>query len=693
MSPITIGKPAAYAGRDEPTLASIWRAVAGIPLTDELLDWPPDTFALTYVLLERSQAYRFVLSPPCGEDWPPNRLPSWPDAVEEAGRRWSAWSDDRRGSVPNLLAEEWGVFRNGAGMPLEGLAQGNDWRMCEALLTLHAIADEACAGLGVALDSSNGEGCRYRARGRELLTRSGSLARISSHFVRVLPKVRTPPSGTSMSSLSRYACVQRPGVEVRWDKLPTRHPGTGPLADDANLLLLPWPLRIRQSDFRAIDDSVQRPGKEPFGFFNFAPSDKLDLDLVARILVAARDEVDSVDAVILPECALDESDIDDLETLLARHGVIMLVAGVRPGARRPGRFAHNSVHIGVNPKLEKGGPLADPAGEAWFHIRQNKHHRWLLDEAQIYQYHLGGALHPSVRWWEAMDVPRRSLQFIELGEGITLVSLVCEDLAQIDDVAETIRAVAPTGVVTLLLDGPQLSSRWSSRYASVLADDPGSSVLTLTSFGMAERSRPHGRDFSRVVGLWRDPERRAREISLEAGAHAVLLTTCGQRVPRRSADGRRPVDNVTSWFDVAVCQIRASTAASGPPKTKASLPTQPPLEVSEVTILTSFAQAVAEALAYAPDSVAELLPDADAGAAWRAEFGIPEPSARLAEAIRLIGAAIRAATPSGGTPTFDAALFAVRIKSPGELGLGRLARQVLHAALEQRHQRRFQESQ
>jgi hypothetical protein len=29
-------------------------------------------------------------------------------------------------------------------------------------------------------------------------------------------------------------------------------------------------------------------------------------------------------------------------------------------------------------------------GERWFHIRQNKHHRWSLDEGQILQYHLGG---------------------------------------------------------------------------------------------------------------------------------------------------------------------------------------------------------------------------------------------------------------------------------------------------------------
>ena len=157
------------------------------------------------------------------------------------------------------------------------------------------------------------------------------------------------------------------------------------------------------------------------------------------------------------------------------------------------------MHIGVNPRLEKGGaPLPGAPPGQWFHVRQDKHHRWSLDERQIYQYHLGGALHPHIRWWEAIDVPRRSVQVVEVGEGITIVSLVCEDLAQNDDVAELIRSIGPTIVSTALLDGPQLTSRWSARYASVLADDPGSAVMTLTSFGMAQRSKPAG--YRRFIG-------------------------------------------------------------------------------------------------------------------------------------------------------------------------------------------------
>src|SRR5439155_14280017 len=200
-----------------------------------------------------------------------------------------------------------------------------------------------------------------------------------------------------------------------------------------------------------------------------------------------------------------EGALDGLERRLETHGVALLVAGVRQDPPPAGGLTANWVHIGVR------------LGGRWWHYRQNKHHRWSLEESQIDQYHLGGTLHPRARWWEAMEVPRRSVEFIEVGEGITLASVVCEDLARLDDVSDLLRAVGPTLVTTILLDGPQLASRWTARYASVLADDPGSAVLTLTSYGMVQRSRPQGVPPSHVVALWKDPVRGLREIPPEPG--------------------------------------------------------------------------------------------------------------------------------------------------------------------------------
>jgi hypothetical protein len=643
-----------------------------------LLEWPPDVFALTNLALDRSEAFRFAISPVGA--WPPARFGDWPAEVEEAGRGWGMWVEDRRAALPSLVGEEWAALWEGLETRLEDLARGQCPRVREALLTLHAIADEACAGLGVALDAADGRACAYRARGRELLARTGSLARMNPRVLRVLPKVRTPPSGRA--SFSRYACVHGPGIEARWRKMPARHAGTDIRSEYANLLLLPWPLEVKASDFRPLDGSVRRPAKEPFAFFEFAPARGLDFDLLDRVLLSAREEAGSVDVVLLPESAVDESEIDELETLLQQHGVVSLVTGVRRGSMRAGAGPGNWLHLSFNPRLEKGSTPTEQQ-PPWFHIRQNKHHRWSLDESQINQYHLGGVLHPSVRWWEGIEVPRRAIEFVEVAE-LTLVSLVCEDLAQHDDIAELVRSVGPTIVFAVLLDGPQLTSRWTARYASVLADDPGSAVLTLTSFGMVQRSRPHQRDVSPIVALSRDPARGFREIPLEAGAQGVLLTVCMSRTTRRSADGRRPVDNGTHAFDVAVHQVRAGKSRRERTRPDAGPAAERPLDVEEVTVLTAWAEGAAEALAHAPERAAAVVADARAGADWRPTLRLAEPSEHIIEAIDCLERAVHAAAPLGETRSLEAMASALRDDPPGETDLAGLVRRVLAAMLEER---------
>ena len=661
--------------KTEVTPASVWEALTGRALGDHLLEWPPDVFALTDVILTRSEAYRFALSPPPGLSWPPDRISSWADAVTDAGRRWSAWVDERSGELPDLITAAWEILRDAAERPLDHLTDASDWRACEALLTLHAIADEASAGTGIALTSSDGHGTLYRARARELLARSGSVSRLPSQALRVLPKVRTAPHGTSPRVLSRYVGAHPPGVETRWHKVPTRRPGTDPQAQHANFLLLPWPLRVRASDFHPVEGSIHSLTNEPYGFFEFAPSGELDLELIDRTLAAARDEVDNVDVVVMPENAVDEGEIEGLEALLAGHNVRGLIAGIRRQRRPRGQFSRNWVH------------LAASTGEEWLHIQQNKHHRWSLDQAQIDQYHLGGSLHPHIRWWEAMDVPRRAIHFVEGGDGVTLAAVVCEDLAEIDEVADVLRSVGPTIVVTPLLDGPQLSSRWAARYAGVLADDPGSAVLTLTSYGMARRSQPRGRDSSPIIALWKDPVRGVREIPLESGAQGILLTVTADLTNRRSGDGRRPVMNCTELFDVGIYQVHAAGGGSTGLHRTPSAPAEPLLPPEERTILMSWAEAVAEAVAWAPERVDAVLAEPRPGAPWRGEFDLPEPSADLAHCLDVFDDAVKAAFSADGELTLDELIAALSDEAPDHGRLDRFAHRLLRTALEQRHTR------
>ncbi|HUA45635.1 MAG TPA: hypothetical protein VMA77_10430 [Solirubrobacteraceae bacterium] len=661
-------------GSYELTPSSVWRGFAGAEIDDELLEWPADLFALSDLVLQRSEAHRFALSPPSGASWPPDRLGDWATGVADAGRSWSAWVEDHDQPFPELLAEEWAVFRSAVETPLSRLGHGHDWRLCEAVLTLHAIADEACSGLGVALTASDGYGAIYRARGRELLARKGSLSRAPVEALRVLPKVRTAPNGTSLRTLSRYVGVFRPGVETHWHKVGARLPATEPETEQTTFLLLPWPLRVRESDFRPVPGSVRSLTREPFGYFEFAPSEELDLDLLDRTLTAALDETDHVQTVILPESAVDESQIDELERVLAGHRIGGLIAGVRGRLERPGELPSNWVHYGRS------------TGQGWQHMRQQKHHRWSLDEGQIDQYHLVGALHPHIRWWEAMEVPRRSIHFVERADGAVLATIVCEDLAQIDEVAEVVRSVGPTIVVTPLLDGPQLSSRWAARYASVLADDPGSAVLTLTSYGMARRSRPNRRDPSSIIALWKDPVGGTREIPLEAGAQGVLLTMSVDLTVRRSGDGRQPVENCLQLSDVSVFQVRAagSSATAPTPTPTSSPPAEPLVEPEELTILRSWAEAVAEVLASAPEQLDRTLADMGGDAGWRARLGIEEWSAPLAAAVGAMRRLLTSDAPADVEQTLDRALAVVRADRPGAAESETLARDVLRLALEQR---------
>ena len=121
-------------------------------------------------------------------------------------------------------------------------------------------------------------------------------------------------------------------------------------------------------------------------------------------------------------------------------------------------------------------------------------------------------------------------------------------LARQDPVGDLIRAVGPNLVVALLMDGPQLASRWPARYATVLADDPGCSVLTLSSLGMVLLSKPFEKSASRVVGLWKDySSPKAVEIDLPSGKSGVVLSLTRQLREEFSADGRSD-DNATAYL-------------------------------------------------------------------------------------------------------------------------------------------------
>lgn len=505
----------------------------------DLLEWPPDAFAFANLMLDHSEAYRFAVAPPSGGRWPPTA--DWNAEVGEAAIGWRDRTARGEGPIPAAVARAWDVLVDHLGVPLGEIRRGNYRQVWEALLTIHAIADEACRSLASAAPPPTGE---FERRAWTLMADHGSLSRIDSARIRVTPKTRLAPRGITIRSLSRYLALSYESVHVEWQRIEPVRPIRR--RRGYNILIAPWPLELRAEWFHPVSGPLDNMDEASFGFFEFAPPGVVDLDHLADLVVTARNEARWIDALVLPEAAVASGEIPEIEELMARLGVGFLIVGVREQAP-PGGMGRNYVHMAVR------------TGDRWTRFEQVKHHRWCLDDAQIRQYHLCHVLDPSKVWWEAIDIPARTMQIIDVGEGATTATLVCEDLARLDEVADLLRRIGPGLVVALLLDGPQLPQRWSCRYATVLSDDPGSAVLTVTALGMAVRSTPRGKRRSRAVAVWSDPTSGIHQIDLAHGASGVLLTTSVESTTMWTADGRRHDHNTPTIVLTGIHQLRTTS--------------------------------------------------------------------------------------------------------------------------------------
>jgi hypothetical protein len=247
------------------------------------------------------------------------------------------------------------------------------------------------------------------------------------------------------------------------------------------------------------------------------------LKAVQILYEIALGEMGKVDGVVLPELALSEKEHDELRQFLVDREAF-LVSGVGEASKPSKAHGVNRVCLDI------------PHEES---VWQAKHHRWKLDAAQIRQYGLGSRLSVDRSWWEHISLHDRRLLFVSF-PALVMSVLICEDLARPDPVGDLIRAVGPNLVIALLMDGPQLKGRWPERYAMALADDPGSSVLSLTSLGMSELSRPsQGASRSRVVALWKDRSGTSTEIELPAGCGGIVVSLSFESEEEWTADGRR----------------------------------------------------------------------------------------------------------------------------------------------------------
>lgn len=427
---------------------------------------------------------------------------------------------DFLGSVPFRVIDSWDMvsewIRFAAQTPLNAERKPVPQKVISSVLYLIAASDEACGGIGL---PDGGDTGFFGLVSNWRLIRRGTLCRfLDSNVVRVLPKQHTPKFGLNIRNLTHHlAFIENSEVGVRWN--------INPILDKKrasfNILLVPWPFEVLPSDIRA---SVRESGTSNMGYFDYVP--KADVDVIASVsslIERAQSMGQRVDLVVLPECSINESQWKALSKVLLLKKVSLLAGVAGRGAQG---VATNSVKLKV-----PGNP-----GDL---LSQNKHHRWKIEKNQIQSYGLGGTLSCQSEWWENIEIKPREVNFFAFTDDLVVCPLICEDLARQDPVADVVRSVGPNMVIALLMDGPQLSNRWSARYASVLADDPGSSVLTLSSLGMVNISRPpRGADRRQVIASWREAQGGFVEIDLPPGTHGALLNVQFVRETEQTVDGR-----------------------------------------------------------------------------------------------------------------------------------------------------------
>jgi hypothetical protein len=514
---------------DPLTLADHLRQILPRILSDEtsaMPIWPADVFAIATSLLQRTGAYTAAM-----DHWPPDgQEATWAEDVRTAGQHWRQhWND----GTFDYLDESWALLLQRQTLPIDELSQDTD--LLRALIELSVVADESCAQMGIfdTHGSSTGvvtdEEIDFDLQADSLLEESSSLCyEIHPSRLRVLPKMHTPQTGLTIRSFSlNLALITVSEIRPKWEIFPSLFFGKKPI----EMLFIPWPRKVESNDFRP---APRLPGEmrnmpNEFDFFEYEPTvPDSAVDYVLDLIKSVEDSGIEVNAILLPELALSNTEFDLLSKVVVDDQKKVLIAGVRtPHAD------------GVRCKNE--ARFALPGFDT---ISQAKHHRWKLDRSQIERYELT-ELDPAKSWWEHIDISSREFMFLSLGKGRVLSVLVCEDLARPDPVGDLIRAVAPNLVIALLMDGPQVKNRWPGRYAASLANDPGSSVLSVTSIGMSVRSKVKDPkdDRSRVVGLWHSADGDFRELELKDNEKALILTLERGYEKEWTADGRNDNSN------------------------------------------------------------------------------------------------------------------------------------------------------
>jgi predicted amidohydrolase len=554
------------------TFKSIAQSIEPTWELQDWFQWPPNIFALVSIVLQRTGAYRV-----CIEEAPHWEGPNWKRRIELDAEKWALHAGKGIAQLLpftfdpthfDILKEHYQNLKDdwdsmplntvdlnrlrslGEGLNIRSGENGKTRKFAIALCTILAISDSSASGIGMTNSGmdDDSETLLFRAFANLLLTNTGSVSTIDKFHGAVFPKTRTPRSGIVLRSLSHNLTFHQTEVEVIWR--------TCPWFDEhkqfMNVMVVPYPFAIDKNDFVAV-----KPNTHIDRYFKGKIKEETEKETLQAIVLEifkSHREKNTIDLLVFPEMSLSETQYGYLLNYFAERLTIEINNGSKEGAL--GLIPENLpiVVAGVLSNNEEGNenemsPLNNEARIAvffygkWYDITQRKHHRWQLNRDQIRQYDLESYLSADKKWVELCTIKQRRLTVLAPNGWLTLSALICEDLARQEPVGEVLRGIGPTLLTALLSDGPQIGGGWSARYANVLADDPGTSVLSVTSKGMAARSRKSDgnrteKDKALTIGLWRDLVQGSTELELDRDSHAIIFTISSNYEKEYTLDGR-----------------------------------------------------------------------------------------------------------------------------------------------------------
>lgn len=496
---------------------------------NQVLSWPPNIFLILYSLIENTDKYRLIVSHQHESFWTNNDrdiVVKIKNELEifcsEMSQNFGTANTEKTSKTPLLDQMILTVFsKKNLSKCVYDLFDNPKFRAATFYLLLSI--DELFSNINLFTPRSDLE---ILMSLRALFNRTyDNIADNHSKRGVVTFKSTIPQTGLNINNLTQNLTYIKPAVKPKL--VLNSYKKKNAKNKCYNILLLPWPLKVDAISFKEEKTVNNNEMDNYFGFFSYKPSEEIKISAILNTLLSAIRRSGNIDIIVLPELAVSDKIFDRLtSTLYELYGnqAPMVLAGLYG---EDGQTSKNAAKISYIDEIEK-----------YTSFEQNKHHRWFLEKNQLRNYNLSNALDPSKKWWEHIGVGRRNLINLLTSDGLKLCPLICEDLARQEPVAQAVRAIGPNLVISLLLDGPQLSGRWPGKYAAVLADDPGSSVLSLTALGMTIRSTGLGFAPSRGVALWSEPGKGSETLNLDDNAVALVLELEMKNEDMWSLDGR-----------------------------------------------------------------------------------------------------------------------------------------------------------